>query len=383
MGVARLSEASEGVFDLKMLSLRAIAVLFLLTSVFSKTRAEDVRANAVPWTTPERVATNFQFAEGPVWHPEGYVLFSDVQGNRIVKWTALNQTTTFRQPSGNSNGLVFDVQGGLIACEHSNRRVSRTDLEGKIISLADRYNGMRLNSPNDLALKSDGSVYFTDPPYGINPGQQELPFNGVFRISPEGGLTLLAQDFDRPNGLAFSPDETKLYIADTSRGHIRIFDVQADGTLQGGDVFVQVSSPDGMKVDDKGRLYIASSSGIAVFMPDGEAFGTIEFPEQPANCCFGDPDKRALFVTARTSLYKVGLSDSEVATDTKRNINLTWASLTGKKYSIYKSSDMATWELAADDVPSAAEMSTRWTDPSRPLLSAEILRLYYRVNEKQ
>lgn len=359
------------------------AVPFLLVGFASWAGTVNVRASTVPWTTPERVATGFLFTEGPVWHQEGFLLFSDVQGNRIVKWTALDETATFRQPSGNSNGLVFDGEGRLIACEHSNRRVSRTELDGKIAPLAERYNGMRLNSPNDLALKSDGSIYFTDPPYGISPGQQELPFNGVFRISPKGELTLLAQDFDRPNGLAFSPDETKIYIADSSRGHIRVFDVQPDGTLQRGSVFVQVSSPDGMKVDAKGRLYVASSSGIAVFMPSGEAFGTIQFPEQPSNCCFGEADNKSLFVTARTSLYKLVLSDGDITTDTKRNANITWASFTGRIYSVYGSSDMISWELAANDVPSGTGMTTRWTDPTRPLVSPEVVKRYYKIVEKQ
>jgi len=254
----------------------------------------------------EKVASGFQFTEGPVWHPEGFLIFSDIPANRIVKWTAPGKTATFRKPSGNSNGLTFDRQGRLIACEHGNRRVSRTELDGNVVTLADKYQGKRLNSPNDVVVKSDGSIYFTDPPYGTPRGQKELPFNGVFRISPDGKLALLAKDFDRPNGLAFSPDEKKLYVADTARSHVRAFDVQPDGTLKGGKEFVGVSGPDGMKVDSKGNLYV-TSRGITVFDAKGRTIGEIEFPERPANCCFGDADNKALFATARTSLYKVRL----------------------------------------------------------------------------
>lgn len=252
-----------------------------------------------------------------------------------------------------------------------------------MVSLADRYQGMRLNSPNDLTLKSDGSIYFTDPPYGISPGQQELPFNGVFRISPEGDLTVLATDFDRPNGLAFSPDESKLYIADSSRGHIRVFDVQPDGTLSGSTVFVNVPSPDGMKIDAKGNLHVASSAGIRIFNPAGETVGTIPFPQQPSNCCFGDPDNKTLFVTARTSLYRVRLNESELSTDAKHNLVLTWRSLPGKTFSVYRSSDMLIWEAAADSVPAGADSVTRWTDLSRPLFSPDVRSRYYKVTEKQ
>lgn len=362
----------------------ARVTLLVLVVLICTAGVVSAGASTVPWGSTERVATGFQFTEGPVWSADGFLLFSDVQGNRIVRWAAPDETATFRQPSGNSNGLVFDSQGRLVACEHSNRRVSRTELDGAIVTLADRYQGMRLNSPNDVTIKSDGSIYFTDPPYGISSGQQELPYNGVFRISqPKNELTLLSSDFDRPNGLAFSPDESKLYIADTSRGHIRVFDVQPDGTLQGGAVFVEVSSPDGMKVDGKGRLYVASSAGVRVFTPSAETFGTIAVAEQPSNLCLGNADGKSLFVTARTSLYRVRLCDGDISSDSKNNLNITWASMPGKMYSVYKSSDMLSWELTADDVPSGSEMFTRWTDPSRPLLSAEVVHRFYRIAEKQ
>lgn len=261
----------------------------------------------------EKLAGDFRFTEGPVWNRSGFLLFSDIPANTIYKWHPSGTVTTFRTPSGNSNGLTYDRQRRLIACEHSNRRVTRTEKDGTITVLADRYNGKRLNSPNDVVVKSDGSIYFTDPPYGISPDQQEQEVNGVYRLSPKGELTLLVSDFDRPNGLAFSPDEKRLYIADSSnRSHIRVFDVKPDGTLENGRLFATLKTgeegvPDGMKVDTKGNLYSTGPAGVWIFSPDGTHLGTIRFPEVPANCAFGGRDGRWLFVTARTGLYRIRL----------------------------------------------------------------------------
>lgn len=284
-----------------------LAALCLALGGMAEMNAQEGLRAIVASSAPEELASGFQFTEGPVWHPKGFVIFSDIPANRIVKWTAAGKTETFRKPSGNSNGLTFDGKGRLIACEHGNRRVSRTELGGKVITLADKYQGKRLNSPNDVVVKSDGSIYFTDPPYGIQPAQKELSFNGVFRISPEGKLTLLTADFDRPNGLGFSPDEKKLYVADTARRHVRAFDVQPDGTLKGGKVLCQAPGPDGMKVDTKGNLYVTCGVGVMVFNASGKAIGTIKLPRGAANCCFGDADYKTLFVTARSSLYRVRL----------------------------------------------------------------------------
>lgn len=266
---------------------------------------------------PERIATGFQFTEGPVWHPDGYLLFSDIPANRIVKWTADGNVETFRAPSGHSNGLTYDRQGRFIACEHGNRRVSRTEPDGAITVLAERYQGKRLNSPNDVVVKSDGSIYFTDPPYGVSAEQRELNFQGVYRIAPDGTLMLLVDDFDRPNGLAFSPDEKTLYIDDSARRHVRAFDVQADGTLANGRVLVDMAIdaegvPDGMKVDVAGVLYVTGAGGTWVVSPKGEHLGTIVTPELPANCAFGDSDRKTLYITARTSVYRVRLKTEGV-----------------------------------------------------------------------
>jgi gluconolactonase len=259
--------------------------------------------------TVENVAGNFQFTEGPVWvASKGELLFSDIPANRIVRWSN-GKAETFRAPSGNSNGLTLDKQGRLLACEHGNRRVSRTEPDGTVVTLADRYDGKRLNSPNDIVCKSDGAIYFTDPPYGVTPDQRELDFQGVYRISPDGKtLTLLVKDFLRPNGIALSPDEKTLYVADTQRDHVRAFDIASDGSITNGRVFCQVTFPDGIKLDTAGNLYAAARTGVEVFDPTGKSIGIISVPQQPANLAFGDADWKTLYIAGRTSLYRVRIT---------------------------------------------------------------------------
>lgn len=259
---------------------------------------------------PERLASGFQFTEGPVWLPDDSLLFSDIPANRIYRWTAGDGAQPWREPSGNANGLTLDRQGRLIACEHSTRRVTRTESDGSLTVLADSYQGKRLNSPNDVVVKSDGTIYFTDPPYGIEPEEREQPCNGVYRIAPDGELLLVRADFDRPNGLAFSPDESVLYIDDSPRRHLRAFDVQDDGSLEDRAILAdmdhpQPGSPDGMKVDEAGNLYVTGATGIWVFEADGTLLGVIVTGERPANCAWGDADRKSLYVTARTSLFRI------------------------------------------------------------------------------
>ena len=232
-----------------------------------------------------RVATGFRFTEGPVWYPkEKCLLFSDIPANTIFKLSGTGGVSVFRNPSGHSNGLTIDEAGRLIACEHGNRRVTRTDLNGTVTVLADRYDGLRLNSPNDVVVKSDGSVYFTDPFYGkvkgIKPHQQDLPIQGVYKIFPHSQkIEVVVSDFDKPNGLAFSPDEHTLYIDDSStRRHIRAFDVLPNGYVTNGRIFHDMrnevkGNPDGMKVDRKGHLYCTGPGGIWVFVSTGPTPG--------------------------------------------------------------------------------------------------------------
>ena len=257
----------------------------------------------------EKLASGFQFTEGPLWMPKGLLLFSDIPAGRIYRWTAEGGSEVWREPSGEANGLTLDLQGRLLACEHGNRRVSRAEADGNIISLAERYEGKRLNSPNDIVVRSDGIVYFTDPPYGIQPQQQEQPLNGVYAVWPDGAMELVADDFVRPNGLAFAPDESVLYIDDSGRRHVRALDLRPDGTLTNSRVFAdmdhpQPGSPDGMKIDVEGHLYVAGATGIWVFEPEGTWLGVLVTPEKPSNCAWGDEDRQSLYVTARTSLYR-------------------------------------------------------------------------------
>jgi sugar lactone lactonase YvrE len=283
----------------------------------TKPSSEGLAQVLAPGAVVEKVAGDFGFTEGPVWHADGYLLFTDIPRNRIMKWHPTEGVSVFREPSQQANGLIFDRQGRLVAAEHAARRVSRTEADGRIVTLVDRYDGKRLNSPNDVVEARDGALYFTDPPYGL-PQQQEgkeLEVNGVYRFVPGGGtLTLLADDFERPNGLAFSPDGRTLYIADTTRQHVRAFDVQTDGTLASGRVFGTMTpwpgaqgGPDGMKVDAQGRVFVTGAGGVWVFDATGAVLGVIETPEVPANCAFGDADGRTLYITARTSLYRVRL----------------------------------------------------------------------------
>jgi sugar lactone lactonase YvrE len=256
----------------------------------------------------EKIAGGFQFTEGPVWvRSRDELIFSDIPANRLYRWKD-GTADVWRDPSGNANGNTLDPQGRLLTCEHGNRRVSRTEPDGSVTTLADRFETRRLNSPNDVACRSDGAIYFTDPPYGVKPELRELDFQGVYRIWPDDkSLALLLTDFNKPNGLVFSPDENILYIADTEASHVRAFDLAADGALANGRVFCPVDRPDGMRVDRDGNLYVAAQTAVEVFSPAGEKLAAIPVPERPANLAFGDADGKSLYITARTSLYRLRL----------------------------------------------------------------------------
>ncbi|MYD93618.1 MAG: SMP-30/gluconolactonase/LRE family protein [Chloroflexi bacterium] len=264
----------------------------------------------------EELAGGFDFTEGAVWnHVEGGLIFSDMPGNVMRKWTAADGIQVFRQPSNMANGNTYDLQGRLITCEHATSRVTRTEHDGSITILATHYDGKELNSPNDVIVKSDGSIYFSDPSFGRMEyygvlREPELDVRGVYRLDPaSGALRLLLDDFDQPNGLTFSLDEQQLFINDTMRGHIRVFDVDADGGLSNGQVWAELTGDreglaDGMKIDTEGNLYTAGPGGVQVFAPDATCLGVIYVPQGVANFTWGDADLRSLFINAGTALYR-------------------------------------------------------------------------------
>ena len=257
-------------------------------------------------------------AEGPLWWKEGgYLLFSDIHNDRRMKWAAGQGVTLFQEPTNRANGLTRDLQGRLIACEHDSRRVTRQEPDGSITVVSNSYQSRRLNRPNDVVVKSDGSIYFTDPWTSPLPAEQwDLSFSGVYRVSPDlGTLTLLVADFIIPNGLAFSPDESVLYINDSRRGHIRAFDVQPNGTLAVASdrVYADLTGdrpgvPDGMKLDVEGNVYCGGSGGVWVLDPNGKHLGTIVHGQAATtNLAWGGNDWKTMYVTTRNTLVSVQL----------------------------------------------------------------------------
>jgi gluconolactonase len=253
------------------------------------------------------VGGGFEFTEGPCWFAaQAELLFTDIPPGRIHRLTPPDAITIAFEPSGNANGLGIDENDRLIACEHGNRQVTRRLSGGQIQVVASEWMGQSLNSPNDVIVRSDGTIYFTDPPYGIDPGQQELSFQGVFRVSPDTQIHLVDDTMDRPNGIALSPDEKTLYVTDSAVGLVRQYAVDTDGSTGPGAKLMDTSGgSDGMAVDDAGNLYVTTSAGVEVYRADGTLRGTIAVPEQPANCTFGAVDRRTLYITARTGLYSV------------------------------------------------------------------------------
>lgn len=259
-----------------------------------------------------KLADGFGFTEGPVWISEGggYLVFSDIPRNQLKKWTAKDGVTTFREPSHNANGNNLDRKGRLITAEHSGRRISLMEKDGTSITVVDRSDGKKFNSPNDVVVKSDGTFWFTDPPYGLPKGEQkEQEGNYVYRFDPKSKqVTAVVKDFDMPNGLCFSPDEKRLYVADSGKPHhIRVFEVAKDGTLGEGKVFavIEKGGPDGIRCDAEGRIWSSSGNGADVFAKDGSLIAKINTPKGGANLCFGGKHGKTLFITAREGLYAV------------------------------------------------------------------------------
>lgn len=262
-----------------------------------------------------KLADGFGFTEGPVWisRDGGYLVFSDIPKNQLKKWTAKDGVTTFREPSQNANGNTLDRKGRLVTAEHSGRRVSSMEKDGTVVTVVDRFDSKKFNSPNDVVVKSDGTFWFTDPPYGLPKGEnKEQEGNCVYRFDPATKTTtIVVKDSDMPNGLCFSPDEKKLYVADSGKPHhIRVFDVAKDGTVSNGKVFavIEKGGPDGIRCDTKGRVWSSSGNGADVFAPDGSVIAKINLPKGGANLCFGGGNGKTLFITAREGLYAVETS---------------------------------------------------------------------------
>jgi gluconolactonase len=289
--------------------------------------ALDPRFNAcfVGHARVERLWTGGRWLEGPAWFAAGrYLICSDIPNNRMLRFDETDgSVSTFRQPSNNSNGNTCDAQGRLVTCEHLTRRVTRTEHDGSITIIADSFEGRRFNSPNDVVVKSDGSIWFTDPSYGIlsdyegDSAEAEMGCHVYRADGKTGNVTRVADDFVKPNGLAFSPDEKLLYIADTGASHmeggpkhIRRFAVSQDGQLAGGAVFADCTSGlfDGFRVDRGGRVWSSSAEGVHCFDPDGTLIGKLHIPELVSNLCFGGPKRNRLFITANQSLYSAYLA---------------------------------------------------------------------------
>ncbi len=271
----------------------------------------------------DRLGTGFVFTEGPLWHPDGYLLFSDMPGDTRRRWSEADGVTELAKPSNKGNGMTFDNEGRLLVCEHVTSSLVRMDPDGTGTGrevLAGHHDGKELNSPNDVIVSSDGTIYFTDPTFGRMPGfgverEQELDYQGVYRIGPQGGdPELVLDDFSQPNGLCLTADERTLYVNDTDHAHIRVFDVGDEGRPSNGRVFAEGIGTgdldsgelvDGMKLDERGNVYVTGPGGVWVFDPDGTHLGLIEVPENVGNLNWGGPDWTWLFIPASTSMYRI------------------------------------------------------------------------------
>lgn len=297
-----------------------------MTETYFEAFDERFAQYIIPVCNLETLYQGTRWAEGPVYFADGrFLVFSDIPNNRMLKWDEESgEVTLFRHFSNYSNGNTRDRQGRLVTCEHGARRVTRTEWDGSITVLADNYQGKRFNSPNDVVVKSDGTIWFTDPPYGIltdyegNKAESEIGGCHVYRLDPaDGNISIVADDFDKPNGLALSADEKTLYVADSGRSHgadkphhIRAFSVQNNGSLINGRVFAEIDPgiPDGFRLDQDGNIWTSAGDGVHCYTADGTLLGKILIPEAVANVCFGGPRCNRLFIAASSSLYAVYLN---------------------------------------------------------------------------
>ena len=285
--------------------LSGLTLLFLIFIISCTSETE------LTLSEPEAITEGFQFTEGPYWHPDGYLLFSDIPANTIYRWEPGSaESEVYIQPSGNSNGITSLPDGALLLAQHSGK-VAQVNQDLTINVLADQYNNSRLNSPNDLVARSDGKIFFTDPPYGVSEEDRELDFSGVYRLDQDGTLTLLFDGFNYPNGIALSPDESTLYVNDSATGQIFQFDLLEDGSVENQSLFASVGerdntgAADGMKTDSAGRVYSTGPGGLSVFDTEGNRIQLLGFDERITNLTWGGSDYSSLYVTAPNSVYRV------------------------------------------------------------------------------
>ncbi len=258
---------------------------------------------------PEKIAENFDFTEGPYWHPDGFLIFSDIPANKVYRWSENEGLDVFIEPSGNSNGIQADIEGNLLLAQHQGT-VSRLNSDGNLEVIADNYEGKRLNSPNDIAVHTNGNIYFTDPPFGVSDEEKELDFSGVYKLSPVGELTIIYDEFNLPNGLVFSPDESRFFLNDSETGDILVFQVTPGGDMHSPELFANIGEmgsmggADGMVTDLRGNLYTTGPNGLTIFNNQGEELHRITFEEQITNLEWGGEDLNQLFITGSDNVYR-------------------------------------------------------------------------------
>ena len=297
-----------------------------------------ILTNLISFATPifaqlEMVADGFQFVEGPIWK-DGQLLFSDIPQSKIYSWNETDGKNIFLSPSGKSNGLALDHNGNLLMAQHGKRRIARLEADGTEIALATHYDGKKLNSPNDIAVMSDGTLFFTDPPYGVSSGQEELGYYGIYRISKSNEVQLLDKSLNRPNGIAFSEDEKKLYVTDAEARNIYTWDIVADTTIENKRLFAHINDDgytDGLKVNELGRLFVTGPIGIWVYEPDGTLIETIPVPGQTSNCNWGGEDGKTLYITSGDAVYRYR---SEI-TDVQNSIEIDPIHKSFKLYDVF------------------------------------------------
>lgn len=284
-------------------------LLFLLT-YFMISCDREPESLLIDGEEPEIIAGPLEFTEGPYWHPDGFLLFSDIPANRVYRWSEQEGVDVFLEPSGNSNGIQADIDGNIILAQHQGS-VSRLSDDGTLSVLADNYQGQRLNSPNDIAVHSNGNIFFTDPPFGVEDEERELDFSGVYRLSEDGELSVIYDEFEYPNGLVFSADESRFYLNDSGTGDILVFDVDDEGIPHSPELFANVGemsnemgAADGMVIDEQGNLYTTGPSGLTVFNSEGEQLHLITIDEHITNLEWGGDDSNILYITGSDHVYR-------------------------------------------------------------------------------